>query len=254
MAKPDLGHKGRQVEAEMRTAATPGQVYAAWADPERVAQWFVDKAAGEAKPGATVTWTFEKFNFSVPYTVLAADAGERFAIGFSSPEKSGICEVNIAREGGETVLRLVNSGFKDGAEWEDEYQGVNSGWQCALAVLKHYLENYYGRPKRQALAVRQFRLGVAELQPWFREPGRHVRWLTGPISEALVGELLCDSGRELAYAWPQREAVFELKAFWEKEGKAMAGLRVLSWASDPQPDLENELAAAVERLAAAIEG
>ena len=53
-----LEHHGRIFEAEIRTTATPEQVYEAWADPTKIAQWFVDKAEGKAERGATITWFF----------------------------------------------------------------------------------------------------------------------------------------------------------------------------------------------------
>ena len=47
-------HRGRRLEVAMRTRATPERVYDAWADPEKIAQWFVDRARGKAEVG----WTF----------------------------------------------------------------------------------------------------------------------------------------------------------------------------------------------------
>ena len=39
---------GRILRAEIRTKATPQQAYEAWADPEKIAHWFPDRA--EARP------------------------------------------------------------------------------------------------------------------------------------------------------------------------------------------------------------
>jgi uncharacterized protein YndB with AHSA1/START domain len=44
-------HKGKLIRAEMQTSLTPEQAWEAWADPEKIAHWFVDRASGEAKPG-----------------------------------------------------------------------------------------------------------------------------------------------------------------------------------------------------------
>ena len=43
--------------------------------------------------------------------------------------KSGpfLLEVTIAREGGETVVTLVNSGFLDGSQWDEEFEGHRLG-------------------------------------------------------------------------------------------------------------------------------
>jgi uncharacterized protein YndB with AHSA1/START domain len=39
---------GRVAKAEMRTSAPAEVVWSAWADPEKLAQWFVDDALAEA--------------------------------------------------------------------------------------------------------------------------------------------------------------------------------------------------------------
>lgn len=50
MADPtNFQHKGRIIRAEMETSATPDQAWEAWADPEKIAQWFVDRATGEPR-------------------------------------------------------------------------------------------------------------------------------------------------------------------------------------------------------------
>jgi uncharacterized protein YndB with AHSA1/START domain len=60
---------GRILRAEIRTKATPQQAYDAWADPEKIAHWFPDRAEGQAEPGATITWIFDKFDHRIPYEV-----------------------------------------------------------------------------------------------------------------------------------------------------------------------------------------
>lgn len=46
----EFEHKGRVLRAEIETSATPQQAWEAWADPEKIAHWFVDRATGEARP------------------------------------------------------------------------------------------------------------------------------------------------------------------------------------------------------------
>src|SRR5271163_393292 len=136
-----IEHKGRIIRAEISTKATPQEAYDAWADPEKIAHWFPDHAEGKAEPGATITWIFDKFNFRVAYEVLIAQQGERFAIRWNPlpGRNAGMLEVTLSKEGGETVIRMVESGFREGAEWDAEFEGNESGWHMALAVLKHYL-------------------------------------------------------------------------------------------------------------------
>ncbi len=68
--------------------------------------------------------------------MTVADAPARLLLAGELPGRGPFAlETLIGREQGDTVVRLVNSGFLDGAEWDDEYEGVRSGWVNALAVL-----------------------------------------------------------------------------------------------------------------------
>ena len=74
--KNPIEHLGRIMRAEIRSKATPQQAYDAWTDPEKITQWFPDRAEGKAEPGATITWIFDKFNYRIPYEVLIARPAE----------------------------------------------------------------------------------------------------------------------------------------------------------------------------------
>ena len=253
----------------MRTRATPEAVWEAWADPEKIAHWFVDRARGKPEVGTTFTWIFEKFGYEIPYEVVAAEPGRRFALGGEAP-KSGpfLLEVTIAREGGETVVTLVNSGFLDGSEWNEEYQGIVSGWTQALAVLKHYLENYAGRPKQALLLMQPAVYEYSRLLPFYATADGLDRWLTtsasiGEVGDActlrlpggrvLTGRMLSKTGWEVAVSCEEIEGVLELKGFRAGPGKVVAA-RLLSWAPSLPPEWEPALQSALERLSAALAG
>ena len=61
-----IAHLGRIIPTETRTKATPLEAYVAWADPEKIAHWFPDRAEGQAEPGATITWIFESLITAFP--------------------------------------------------------------------------------------------------------------------------------------------------------------------------------------------
>jgi uncharacterized protein YndB with AHSA1/START domain len=264
-----LEHRGRRMRLEMRTSATPEQVYQAWADPERISQWFTDRAHGEARPGGTLTWIFDEFGYEVPYHVAAAVPGERFALDGQLPGRPPfLLEVIITREGGETVLTLVNSGFLEGGSWDDEFEGVHSGWTLALAILKHYLEHHLGRPKSVVLMMADARFQYEQLLPRFTSADGLASWLTltggvGAVGERclldlrdggrLSGRVLAVSRREVALSWDETGGVFEMKGFSMGPSRKV-GLRITLWGPEREraAALRERFTPALARLASAL--
>ena len=265
MSKPD--NEDRRI---LRTTATPQQAWDAWAKPENIAQWFADKAHGEAVAGGTITHVFEKFGMELPHKVIEAVPGERLVLEGMGP--GGLPfrqQVLVRRDGGETVIELVHSGFDDAADWGDEYEGMDSGWKMALAILKHYLENHFGRPRRTYFVMRPAAYENDQLDGAFRSEAGLGQWLTsaGSIGEvgspvalqlqhgaSLTGEVLAWTGLETAVSWAEVRGVVELKAFsMGPRGKAIA-LRAASWADEPPPTEEVEawMTAALDRLATTL--
>jgi uncharacterized protein YndB with AHSA1/START domain len=262
-----IEHRGRIIRIEMRPSATPEQVYEAWADPEEISRWFPDKAEGQAEPGATITWIFDKFNYRIPYEVLIAQPAERFAIRWNPPPgmNAGIIEVTIAKDGGETVMRFVNSGFGEGAEWDEQYEGIDSGWHMALALLKHYLENYYGTPRSSFLVMHPAEFAFEQIPPFHRNPGNLAKWLTtsgafGEVGEkfhlelqeggTVSGRVLAKTKSEVALAWDEIHGSLELKAFPMGPQKMLC-VRGCGWGLRPDKAkaIEAQMERALERLA-----
>jgi uncharacterized protein YndB with AHSA1/START domain len=265
-----IEHIGRMIRAEIHTKATPQQAYAAWADPEKIAHWFPDRAEGKAEPGATITWIFDKFNYRIPYEVLVAQPDEKFAIRWNPPPgmNPGILEVIISKEGGETVVRLVNSGFREGAEWNDEFEGTDSGWRMALALLKHYLENYFGKARNSFLVMRPAEFSFEQVVPLQRTEAGLKKWLTksgdyGEVGDGYSlelqeggkasGRILAKTNRETALSWDEIHGVLELKAFSMGPQKFLC-VRGCGWGLrlEKAKELEGQMERAVDRLRGAL--
>jgi uncharacterized protein YndB with AHSA1/START domain len=257
---------GPRIEVEIRTTATPKEVWKAWADPAAISKWFADEARGEAKPGGTLVWVFRGFG-EVPYPVVVADPPRRLVLAGNIPGRGPFAlEILIRKSAGMTIVRLVNSGFLDGADWNEEYEGVRSGWVVSMALLKHYLECHLDAPRHSALIVRPASVGPDELYRCFSQADGLAAWLTqeGALGEVgdpaalvlrdgtrLSGSVIAATGREKAVAWDEEEsAVVELKGF-AASGCRMVGLRLTAWGVDTGrlARLEQLLTPAVERLA-----
>ena len=50
-----------------------------------------------------------------------------------------------ARDGGTCVVRLVNTGFGSGEDWDAQYDGMTEGWLLFLGNLRLHLEHFPGQ-------------------------------------------------------------------------------------------------------------
>jgi hypothetical protein len=202
--------------------------------------------------------------------VLIAQPAEKFAIRWNPPPgmSAGILEVTISKEGGETVIKLVNSGFREGAEWNEEFEGTDSGWRMALALLKHYLENYFGISRSSFLAMKSAEFSFDQIVPLHRTAAGLQEWLTksgeyGEVGESFSlelqeggkasGRVLAKTKRETALSWNEIRGVLELKAFSMGPQKMLC-VRGCGWglSAEKAKELEAQMERAIERLAAVL--
>lgn len=258
-------------EREIRIRAAPARVWAAWAEPEHVRRWFSDEAHGAVEPGAELVHVFHGHG-EHRYRVVEAEEPVRLVLE-GAMEEGAFRQVTVLRsEGGATVLRLVHSGFGAQDPESETVQGIDSGWTMALALLKHYTEERFGRDKRSFSVFRPARcayhrllthhyLSAEGLGAWLTdgagaiEEGRPVR-LTLRGGRPLSGRVLARTDHEVSLSWDEIGGAVELKAFGASPETRMMGVRVVSWQADDDlvGTVRSEMEAAVERLAAAVGG
>lgn len=265
-------HTGREVRREIEIDAAPEAVYDAWADPDGFSSWFVDRAEGRAEAGSTVTWVFEAFGFRLPVQIFEAEPGRRILMGGESPRRASLLEIVIEHAGGGSRMTLVDSGFGEGADWDEEYEGVDSGWAMALATLKHWLENYRGRRRAHEIVMRPAAFEYDALEPYFTTSDGLASWLATearadePLAEGsrvamtladggeLDGVVLARTRREVLLAWPQADAVLGLKCFSAGPAGRIIALDFNAWRAEGTDtrDVRGLLEEALDRLAARL--
>lgn len=244
-------HHGRTIDTSIRMKTTPMRAWQAWADPQQIANWFVDRAEGVAKPGAVMTWFFDTFNFRQPVPIVEADPGATFVIGSGdAPGPQGhpyLMEITISKEHGDTVVRLVNSGFSEDASFDDEYEGVVSGWKMALATMKHWLERYPNSRRTHRIVMVPATFSFEQLRPLFHTIEGRKRWLEPLV--AANADVLADTGREVLLAWDEQQGVVGLKAF-RLGPQQMLALDVSTWSEPPRQldEVDAALRGALQRL------
>ena len=139
--------KGRTIELEFETDATPEKVWAALTEAAHLASWFPQKAwtKGEGV-GAKVGLSWGE-GAAWETTVSAWEPGRLLqwtndAMG--KPPAVLVVDFHIEQARGKTIVRLVHSGFGDGADWDQQYDGTKGGWSYFMKNLAHYLDRHYG--------------------------------------------------------------------------------------------------------------
>ena len=157
----------RAFEMTIDIDAPPGAVWDALTKAEELVRWFPLDARVEPGAGGSMTWSWGDMwsgtmridaweperllrlidEQARPYDV---DGGQSVAPG-TTPARVAL-EMTLETHQGKTRVRLVHSGFGHGAAWDDELDGVSSGWQFELRSLRHYLERHRGRERHAAWA------------------------------------------------------------------------------------------------------
>ena len=160
---------GRAIELEVEISATTEKVWQALTEAARLASWFPLEARTGTGKGEKVFVSWGD-DCAWETTIDVWEPGSHLRWLDDPWEKSDGTVVQLAVDyriesrHGKTVLRLVNSGFGTGADWDDMYDGTQNGWIYFLRNLKHYLERH-ARDIRQ-MAWARFRTQGTPAEAW----------------------------------------------------------------------------------------
>lgn len=134
----------KKVIAEVSIAADADAVWRAVSEGEEIKRWFCSDARVTPGPGGAVWMSFgEGMDWEVPIEIW--EPGRHLRTVDPPPSKLAV-DYFIEAKGGETVLRIVHSGFAADA-WDDEIDTLNAGWRTFAQNLRHYLERHRGQPR-----------------------------------------------------------------------------------------------------------
>jgi uncharacterized protein YndB with AHSA1/START domain len=154
----------RAFELTIEIAVPPDAVWQALTNADELVRWFPTEA--NVTPGAGGKWVISwEGNWSWNNEIEIWEPNRRLRLIDRTGRPYDACggEVNLSVDplpiamdwylegkGGSTTLRLVHSGFGRGGAWDDEFEGVSTGWPLELNGLKHYLESHRGENRRIA--------------------------------------------------------------------------------------------------------
>lgn len=197
----------RTIDLSVEVTGTPEQVWAAIATGPGISSWFVPTTVEERAGGATTSVFGPGPEMTVPGRVAAWDPPHR--VLFEGDESGGTLAFEWlveARDGGSCVVRLVNSGFGSGDEWDAQYDGMAQGWRLFLANLQLHLAHFPGQGGRAMLPTAMWAgdrattwaavtaaLGIPDAPA----PGERIA--TGGDAPALAGTVVeCEPGSRMS--------------------------------------------------------
>jgi uncharacterized protein YndB with AHSA1/START domain len=144
----------RAIDLSIEVPGTPEEVWRAIATGPGVSSWYVphhieERAGGAANasfgPGPEMQTGGRVAAWEPPHRVVFDDGEGAGGLAFE-----WLVE---ARDGGSCVVRLVNTGFGDGGEWDDQYDALQEGWKLFLLNLRLHLEHFRGQAATSALPM-----------------------------------------------------------------------------------------------------
>ena len=141
----------RTIDLSVEVEGTPEQVWTAIATGPGITSWFVPTTVEEREGGQTTSIFGPGPGMTVPGRVAAWEPPHR--VLFEGEEGQGLAFEWLveARDGGSCVVRLVNSGFGSGGEWDAQYDGMEQGWRLFLRNLQLHLAHFPGQAGRPML-------------------------------------------------------------------------------------------------------
>jgi uncharacterized protein YndB with AHSA1/START domain len=130
-------------KAEMLIRRPVAQVFEAFVDPTITSKFWFSRGSGKLEPGATVTWDWQMYGFSVEVKVDIVEPQRRLLVHWSAYGTPTPIEWTFtARPDGTTFVSVVNSGFTGSVQERTELAvGATEGFAFVLAGAKAWLEH-----------------------------------------------------------------------------------------------------------------
>lgn len=136
----------RKIVKEVFVQAPPDVVWRALTDAEELKRWFPVDARVQPGKGGSI-WISFGGGVEGEAPITAWEPNRRFEWTEARGAVKLAVDFQLEAKSGGTVVRLVNSGFGAGPDWDDEFHMTDGGWSYFLLQLRWYLERHRGKPR-----------------------------------------------------------------------------------------------------------
>lgn len=143
----------RAIELSVEVPGTVEEVWQAIATGPGISSWFVPHQI-EEREGGGVKMDFGPGFGEESARVAVWEPPSRVLFRAPDTEQGpGLAYEWLveASGGGSCVVRLVNSGFGAGEGWDDQYDGMSTGWKIFMQNLRLHLTHFRGRQARAVI-------------------------------------------------------------------------------------------------------
>lgn len=147
-----MSEETRKLELEVEVVGTPEEVWEAIATGPGITSWYVPHQVEERAGGAASARFGPGPEMEVPGRVAEWDPPNRIVFDGGEGVDGMAFEWTIeAKDGGSCVVRLVNTGFGAGEEWDAQYDAMGEGWRMFLFNLQLHRRHFAGRHAQASL-------------------------------------------------------------------------------------------------------
>jgi uncharacterized protein YndB with AHSA1/START domain len=135
------------IEKQMELDAPAEKIWRMLTDPRELVRWFPLEARVEPGKGGKISLSWGP-DCEATARIDIWEPGRRLRWVESGSGQAVAVEWTMEARGGKTLLRLVQSNFRAGADGDQEfYDSTNYGWDFMLLNLRHHLERHAGKPR-----------------------------------------------------------------------------------------------------------
>ncbi len=144
----------RSIELEVEVAGTPEEVWRAVATGPGISSWYVPHTV-EERAGGSAMASFGPGpgpEMQIPGRVAVWEPPRRICFDGGEGVDGLTFEWTVEPRGDERcAVRLVNSGFGQGGEWDAQYDGMVEGWKMFMLNLRLHMEHFAGQTAASVL-------------------------------------------------------------------------------------------------------
>ena len=132
------------IQLERTIDAAPETVFRALTDADELSRWWTTSAESDPRSGGSYSYRFEFDDASRNHTYagdyIEVRPGERVSYPWQTGLGATEVDFRVEAEGDRARVRLVHSGWGEGADWDESVRMHEQGWSFFLDNLAAYLE------------------------------------------------------------------------------------------------------------------